>query len=453
MERQWLLDRCIEVQHDSDNYLDLWSREHYKSTIITFGLTIQDILNNPAVTIGIFSHTRPIAKGFLRQIKREFEGNELLKGLFPDVLWANPQKEAPKWSEDDGLIVRRKSNPKECTLEAWGLVDGQPTSKHFGMLIYDDVVTRESVTTPEMIAKTTEALELSYNLGSDGGCRRFIGTRYHYNDTYRTIMERGTVVSRVYPATKDGTVDGEPVLWTKEKLAEKRRDMGPYTFGSQILQNPVADNAQGFRETWLKNFKISDGGGMNRYLIVDPANEKKKTSDYTAMVVLGLATDENYYLLDFVYDRLNLTERTKELFRLHRKWRPLRTGYERYGKDSDIAHIKDVMERDNYRFDVVELGGTQPKNDRIRRLIPLFEQGRVYLPDVLHRTNYEGRVVDLIYQFVNEEYKPFPVGLHDDALDAMARILDEDMGAIWPETEEKDERYGRKRRSGSAWSV
>lgn len=95
MERPWLLDRCKEVQAAPNDRLDLWSREHYKSTIITFGLTIQDILNDPETTIGIFSHTRPIAKGFLRQIKREFEANELLKSLFPDVLWTSPSKEAP----------------------------------------------------------------------------------------------------------------------------------------------------------------------------------------------------------------------------------------------------------------------------------------------------------------------------------------------------------------------
>ena len=79
---------------------------------------------------------------------RELESTEKLKALFPDLLWANPQKQAPKWSEDDGIIVKRKGNPKESTVEAWGLVDGQPTSKHYGTRIYNDVVTRESVYTP-----------------------------------------------------------------------------------------------------------------------------------------------------------------------------------------------------------------------------------------------------------------------------------------------------------------
>src|SRR5688572_16437972 len=78
----WAFARCREVQAAPNGFLDLWAREHYKSTIITFALTIQEILRNPETTIGIFSHTRPIAKAFLRQIMREFETNELLKGWF-----------------------------------------------------------------------------------------------------------------------------------------------------------------------------------------------------------------------------------------------------------------------------------------------------------------------------------------------------------------------------------
>lgn len=38
----------------------------------------------------------------------------------------------------------------------------------------------------------------------------------------------------------------------------------------------------------------------------------------------------------------------------------------------------------------------------------------------------------MVAAFVNDEYKAFPVSLHDDMLDSAARILDEDLRAEFP---------------------
>lgn len=441
IEHEWLLARCREVEAQPDGMLDLWAREHYKSTVITFGKTLQDILashgdeplpewNGVEPTFGIFSHTRPIAKGFLRQIKRECEANDLLKALFPDVLWSNPGKEAPTWSEDGGIIFRRKSNPKEATVEAWGLVDGQPTSKHFTVLEYDDVVVEGSVTTPEMMAKTMKALENSYNLGARGGRQRFIGTRYHFGDAYKTITERGTAIPRKHPATEDGTVTGKPVLLTPDELAKKRRDQGPYVFGCQMLLDPKSEEQEGFLESWLRYYKNRPSGG-NRYIVVDPANKKRKKSDFTAVWVFELREDRNYYAIDIYRDRLSLTERADLVFRLHREYRPLAVGYEEYGMQADIEHIKDRQERENYRFDIRPLGGKLGKYERIKRLVPIFEQARFWLPETLVKQTHDGRV-DVVQAFVNDEYKAFPVSIHDDMLDSAARILDDDLHTEFP---------------------
>lgn len=447
MIHPWVMARCDEVQASPDGNLDLWAREHFKSSIITFGLTVQDILRDPETTVGIFSHTRPMAKDFLRPIKNEFERNEELKGLFPDVLYADPHKHSPKWSEDDGITVIRKGNPKERTVEAWGLIDGMPTGKHFRVLIYDDVIDKKAVTNPEMITKATVAWEHSLALGAVGGAVRYIGTRYHTNDTYAEMMRRGAAVPRVYPATADGTMDGEPVLMSRAELAKRRRNWGAYTYAAQMLQDPTADKKQGFLADWLR-YADSDGAGMNKYLICDPASEKKKDSDYTSMGVIGLGADHNYYLLDAIRDRLNLKERADALFSLHRRWRPNGVGYEKYGMQCDLEYIKERQDATNYRFQVIPLGGQMAKNDRIRRMIPIFEDGRFYLPEKLLKTDYEGRLVDLVQAFIEEEFKAFPVGLHDDMFDMIARIEDPELNAIWPKSavpREEQDRYARKR--------
>jgi phage terminase large subunit-like protein len=133
-----------------------------------------------------------------------------------------------------------------------------------------------------------------------------------------------------------------------------------------------------------------------------------------------------------VRDRLSLTQRADLVMNWHRRWRPIAIGYERYGMMADIEHIRDRQETENYRFPIIELGGQMPKEDRIRRLIPWFEQGRIYLPHALHKRNYEGVEHNLVEAFRNEEYLAFPVSSHDDMLDALARLFDEDMPASFP---------------------
>ena len=438
IDNQFAFDRCREVQANPDGYLDLWSREHWKSSIITFGLTLHNILNDPEITIGIFSHTRPIAKAFLRLLMREIENNRALHLAFPDILCGTDVRQYPKFSEDDGVIVKRKTNPNEATIEAWGLVDGMPTSKHFKILLYDDIVVQGSVTTPEMIDKTRTAMELSYNLGTTDGAKRAAGTRYHFNDTYRTLIDRGTFKAREYPGRVGGVEEGESIVWDDETHRAKRQEQGPYTYASQILLNPKADATQGFKREWLRSYSKMEPvatARMNKYLLVDAASSKKKGSDYTAMMVVGLGSDGNYYVLDMVRDRLNLAERLDRLFTLHRKWKPKQVRYERYGMMADIEAIKARQESETYRFDVTEVAGVTSKQDRIRRLIPMFEQGKVYLPKTLHVTDWQKNTVDLVHSFIEEEYYPFPVGLHEDMLDALARIAEPDLRIVWPKEE------------------
>lgn len=432
IEHPWLFDRCREVQASPNGHLDLWSREHYKSTIITFGKTLQDILashgDDPLPewkdfyepTFGIFSHTRPIAKGFLNQLKVELEGNALLKNVFPDILYMEPQAKSPKWSEDGGLVVKRKSNPKESTLEAHGLIDGQPTGKHFIVRIYDDVVTEKSVTTPEMIKKVNDQWGLSLNLGVEGGWERYCGTRYRHNDTYGVIAKHIPV--RKHAATDNGKADGRPVFRSDAWIQDKKR-AGSYVFACQQLLDPQADSLMSFDEEDLR-FYTNKPTKTNNYLVFDPANSKKKTSDYTSGWVLGASDDGNLYVLEFIRDRLGLVERGDLLFRWHKEYRPKQTGYETYGMQADIDYFKDRMETEQYRFDITPCGGPLSNTDRVLRLTPDFEFHKIWLPRKHIQIMRDGTGKDMVKTFIEDEYTAFPVGIHPDMLDSLSRHHD-----------------------------
>ena len=452
----WLYERCREVEAEPDGCLDLWAREHYKSTIITYAGIIQEVINNPEITVGIFSHTKSVARKFLAQIKLELQSNVRLKKLFPDILHEDPERDAQRWSLDTGLIVKRRSNPKEATIEAHGLVDGMPTGAHFMLMVYDDVVVPESVTTADQVKKTTEAWEMSDNLGMASSMRKWhIGTRYMYADTYQSIIERGVVKTRIHPATHDGTPDGRPVLLTQKVWDDKKIAQGPATIACQMLQNPIAGQQRMFDVEDLQLYEVRPET-LAVYILCDPARSKKKDSDNTAMLVIGLDYAMNKYLLDGFNHKMDLMERWQNLARLYVKWQSsvgvqaVHVGYETFGAQADMDYFKEQQKLHKLRFDIAELAwpreGEGSKIDRVQRLGPDFRSGKFFLPyptdekrltamqrkmlggyeyrisKPIKRKDENGQIYDLAEQFKLQVHY-FPFG-KKDLPDAGSRIYD-----------------------------
>lgn len=395
----WVYQRCREVEKNPDDFLDLWARYHFKSSIITFAGTLQEILRDREITAAIFSHTGADAKKHGTQIKRELETNEVLKALFPDVLWADPAKQAPLWSDEKGIVVKREGNPKEATLEWHGLIDGMPTGSHYRLRVYDDVVTEKAVTTPDQVQKATRQWELSQSLGvaelagHDAASRRWhIGTRYSFADSYQTIIERGAVKPRIYPATRDGTEHGEPVMLTPQAWAQVKIDQSKATVACQFLQNPTIGEQAFFNALDLRRWEVRPAT-LNVYILGDPARSRKKGSANTAYAVIGVDAGRNKYLLDGFNHRMDLKRRWEALKGLRTVWQGqpgvqgVYIGYEAYGAEADMDYFLEQMEIDKDAFPIEELRwprDTEPsKDDRVQRLGPDFRAHKFYLPALI----------------------------------------------------------------------
>jgi len=431
----FLIARIYQSQDDYNFTIDLWSREHFKSSILSFALPIWQILQSPEERIAIFSHTRVLAKSHLRRIKHELEQNTLLHRAFPDIFYDNPFKDAPKWSEDEGLYVKRKKNFPEASFEAWGLVDSSPIGKHFSVMVYDDIITDRTVNSPDMVKKATDAFRLSLNLGTRDGTKRMIGTRFSFKDSYGELMKQKKWKPRVYPAEVDeeGVRKrcGIPVFLTEDELTEKYETQGEYIYSAQMLQDPTAESMQGFKEYWLKYWR-SDRPYMNLYIVVDPAGSKKKGSDYTVMCVIGTDSLRNYWLVDMIRDRLSMSQKWQKLKELIQSWGVKDVGYEKVGMQSDIDYINQMQEEEGVYFNIIPLQARSAKTERIKALQPYFQKGRFIIPRSLIYKTEDGDIEDLTEVFVREEYIPFPYSPHDDVLDAMSRILDTAMGVTFP---------------------
>lgn len=278
--------------------------------------------------------------------------------------------------------------------------------------------------------------------------------RVHENDVTGHLLEKGGYCHLKLPAEfktkpiiflneKKFQPDNETLLFPErlpEKvLREKENDLGSYAYAGQFLQSPVPIGGGLFKETWIKYYDAEkfNLSSCNVFILCDPANSKKKTSDWTAFQVVALSPDNNYYLLDMVRDKLNPTERINKLFELHRKWnavlgKPPRVGYEEYGLASDLHYIEQKQEQDSYRFPLTALKGIKSKVDRIARLIPDMQNGRWYLPKFITYTDSRRLTFDLVAEMIKGEMMTFPVSKHDDCMDALSRIYDEDLTANFP---------------------
>lgn len=329
-------------------------------------------------------------------------------------------------------------------------------------LILDDPIDPEGVLSPAITTSTNHWISNSF-LTRENNPKTSKGVlvmqRLDTKDPTAYLQEKGWY-SLILPAYMEKrtviTVNNKSWICEQDSYLQENRlgedeldlklvEMGMQGFVGQYLQRPSPEGGGEFQDRYVQyydNFSRKfTSKGMNVYILYDPANTKKNKEridpDYTAMVVVGLAPDNNYYILDIVRDRFNLTERVNKLIELHQKWsklsgKPPIVGIEQYGMMVEKECIDNEMVERNYRFRTVPMKGSVKKEDRIRKLVRLFENNRVYLPKQIMYDSIDGNCYELTMIFVKEELTVFPVGRHDDMLDAFARILDPELEARFP---------------------
>ena len=446
MDNDWCMARCDMVQADPFDHVDLWPRYHYKTSIGSW-LIIQDILNDPEVTILVLSYNKDFAHKVIRPVMLELEKNQKLKELFSHILWENPKRDADKWAVATGFSVIRKENPKEQTVEGYGLVDSLPTGVHPRILHYEDCETDEAVGSSDSIWKLINAWELSLGLAAANliyECRkRYYGTYYHHAGLYKEMIRRGLVKERKFHCTVDNIWPGTkerppiPVFLSLKKLQAIAVEMGTKNFNAQMRMDPTPSDTAMFRQEMLQFWKPMREN-LNIYILVDPANLKRGETrsqkkamgkaDYTGMWVLGLGSDRNYYVLEIVRDKLTKNEKLAKIFELADKYEPLMVYWYGGAENSDVSDIRTKQTLENFRFPISEVSNAQSIR---KELIPdtegIWQSRRVFLPDTQPYRDWQGNMVDLVQVFINDEFLKYPFCIHEDMLSAFCMVKHKDV--------------------------
>jgi predicted phage terminase large subunit-like protein len=382
------------------------------------------------------SYSQELVNLFGRKVRNQLR-DDLYQAVFPNVTLSGDSQAADKFSIGD-----------EAHGGAYAAVGvgGSATGRGAHLLLIDDPIKDREEADSERMRQTLKDwyTGVAYTRLMPGGAIVVIQTRWHEDDLagwlLREHAHEGWETLSLPALTNDA---GEPedenptrALWPEsypiDRLLKIRQTLPPRDWQALYMQRPREGTGALFKRSWVNQYDTVNASAMYRIMLVDPASEKRANNDFTSAWIVGLGEDENLYVLDMVRDRLNLAERAELVFRWHRKWKPGQVRYEKYGMQADVEHYKSEMNKRSYRFQITEVGGTTAKIDRIKRLVPYFNSGRIWLPKELIYTDHTGKPKDLVQHFIEEELLAFPVGRHDDMLDALARIAEPKLDLPWP---------------------
>lgn len=433
--------------------LYLCYRAFYKTTIITIGNSAQLLLNfnnihivlchNKQNTSGqnlvaiknLFLNRPVLAESTLRMIEEEYgvSNPTAVRDLFPECI-----PDGKEWGSTEKFSLNNRTDWQrpESSVEAKG-VDTEITGGHWQVAKKNDLVTEKSVNTEEQIAKTDD-WDNRFNIGHFDdrkfSIQDYEGTRYHHNDLYSKKKKNKHIKLIEIPIVQnlkkfnfgDDSQITHPSRYNRADINMMMdgdtEDNNIWVFMCQMMLKPEDPAKKRFELSMIHEYDLLPEN-LITYLLVDPANEKKKKSDWTAMTVVGVSLT-HYYILDMVRDKLGPDERIDAAVDLIKRWNIKDVGWEKVGLTTDTFYLKKRRDEECLNFSIKEIvADNRSKVDRIRDiLVPQYAKGRWLWPKkgrIVRYSKFQKKDVDLAVE-LRAEFLQFPNGTHDDMLDTQS---------------------------------
>jgi len=403
-------------------------RTFYKTTIISKVHSLQLMLNFPNIHIVLCHNKQENASDNLVAIKQYFLTTRI-KRLFPECI-----PKGKEWGNMSGFSVATRTDwgRSEETIEAVG-VDTEIVGRHYQVAKKNDLVTEKSVTTEEQIKKT-QSWDERFNIGNFDDPQRklqdYEGTRYHFVDLYSVKKNDPRIKVIEIPILKDGDIGNvteenisNPKRFTVRGVKGLKSDI--WTFMCQMMLKPDDPARMQFKREMIQYF-TSLSKGLNYYMCVDPATARKKRSDYTVILIIGIDVLERKWVVDGYRDKVDPTKRINLAIELAERWEIKGCGWESVGfQEIDAHYLEEVRRKKQLHFLIEEIKSHKiAKEDRIRGLVPEYAQNQWFWPEkgkAVKQSFFDGKNYDLTEE-IEREFLDFPLGEHDDLLDAMTFI-------------------------------
>jgi hypothetical protein len=435
-----------------DNQMVLLPRDHQKSHCAAVRAA-WELTRDPSITILYVSATSDLAEKQLYAIKNILT-SEVYRRYWPEMINEEEGKRE-RWNTNEIIVdhpVRKREGVRDPSIKAAGLTTNI-TGFHATHVFLDDLVVPSNAYTEEGRSKVAALYSQLASIETTGAKEVIVGTRYHPSDLYATIKE---IKEEIFD--DEGDVIGfEPVYEVIEKVVEKqgvflwpremREDGKMYGFDNKELARKKAkyvdttqfyaqyyndpndpssqrigrDKFQYYDQALLRqergSWMIKDRK-LNVFAAMDFAFSLRKKADYTAIVVIGVDSKNQVYVLDI--DRFKsdkIVDYYNSLLALHNKW-----GFRKVRCEVSVAQRVIVKElKDNYivpnglMLSVDEYNPSRHEGTKEERIQATLEP-RYYNQSIWH---YKGGLCTLLEEEIIQA-RP----AHDDIKDALTAAVD-----------------------------
>lgn len=448
--------RWWTASNASSHQLLLLPRDHMKSALIAYRV-VWELTRDPTLRVLYISSTANLATKQLKFMK-DILTSDIYRKYWPDMTDPDDAKRE-KWTEKEISLdhpKRRDESIRDPSIFTAGLTTNI-TGMHCDIAVLDDVVVAGNAYTEEGRSKVKDQYSYLSSIETSNAREWVVGTRYHPKDLYSDLLamevdeydERGNVrkssplfnhIEEQVESVGDGS--GE-FLWPKQQrydgkwfgfdsdiLAKKRAQYlnkthfraqyynDPHDIGSGAIQR---DLFQYYDQNFLSRrdghwyFK---GERLNVVAAVDFAYSTGKRSDATSIVVIGVNSYNEYYILEI--DRFktdSIPEYFKRIMKLYEKW-----GFRRIRAEVSVAQaviVKDLKESYirplGLALVVDEFRPSRWEGAKVERIQATLE------PKYSNRAiwHYPGGNCQAL-----EEELVFSNPVHDDIKDALASAVD-----------------------------
>lgn len=433
--------------------LALLPRDHQKSALVAYRV-VWELTRNPTLRILYISSTSNLAEKQLKFMKDILTTPKYTQ-YFPEMVNREEAKRE-KWRETEISVdhpLRKRENVRDPSIFTAGLTTNI-VGMHCDIAVLDDVVVDSSAYDDAGRTKLSDQVSYLASIAGTDSRTWVVGTRYHPLDLYNDMLsqavelfdEDGRLVSaenlyEIYERPVEDKGDGTgKYLWPRERredgkwfgfnqevLARKRAQYrDPSKFRAQYYNDPNDLSEAPIKRDWFQYYSkdhLHKSQGrwyygvekLNVFAAVDFAFSTSKTSDSTAIVVIGIDRRNNIYVLDIERFKTKLiSDYYEAILRLFVKWdfRKIRAEVT-VAQTVIVEDLKTNYIRPNGLALVIDdHRPTRQKEDRIEAILqPRYANKQVW--------HYEGGFTSALEEELVLRKPP-----HDDIKDALASAID-----------------------------